>query len=94
MASHLLDVNALIALRWQDHQFHDTMNGCFSRHARAGWATCEITQSEFVRAMSQPALDKHGHPLAELADLLTYNAARPSHRLLARDFDFTEVLTC
>ena len=44
--------------------------------------------------MSQPALAKHGHTLAELADLLTHNAARPSHRLLALDFDFTKVLTC
>ena len=94
MVSHLLDVNALIALLRKDHQFHDTMTGCFSRQARAGWATCAITQSEFVRVMSQPALAKHGHTLAELADLLTHNTARPSHRLLALDFDFTEVLTC
>ena len=31
MASHLLDVNALIALIWEDHQFHETMAAWFAR---------------------------------------------------------------
>ena len=94
MASHLLDVNALIALLWEDHQFHDTMTGWFSRNARAGWATCAMTQSGFVRVMSQPALAQHGRSLAELADLLTQTAAQPSHRLLALDLAFADVMTC
>ena len=94
MASHLLDVNALIALLWEDHQFHDMMTGWFSRDARAGWATCAMTQSGFVRVMSQPALAQHGRSLAELADLLTQTAAQPSHRLLALDFAFADVMTC
>ncbi len=94
MASHLLDVNALIALLWEDHQLHDSMARWFARHARAGWATCAITQSGFIRVMSQPALARHGHTVADLADLLAHNTAQPSHRLLALDFDFSDVLAC
>lgn len=94
MASHLLDVNALIALLWEDHQFHDTMAAWFAKHARAGWATCAITQSGFVRVMSQPAVAKAGRSLAELSEVLANNVSHPTHRRLALDFDFTDVIAC
>ncbi len=94
MASHLLDVNALIALLWEDHQFHDTMAAWFTKHARAGWATCAITQSGFVRVMSQPAVAKAGRSLAELSEVLANNVSHPTHRRLALDFDFTDVIAC
>ena len=92
MASHLLDVNALIALIWEGHQFHDTMAAWFARHATRGWATCAITQSGFIRVMNQPALVKPGRAVAELAEALKQNLAHPAHDLLALDFDFAEVL--
>lgn len=94
MALHLLDVNALIALLWEDHQFHDTMAAWFARHARAGWATCAITQSGFVRVMSQPALAKPVRAVAELAEVLAHNVAHRGHRLLPLDFGFGAVLAC
>lgn len=94
MAAHLLDVNALIALLWEVHQFHDTMAAWFARHAKAGWATCAITQAGFVRVMNQPALIQPGHTVAELAEVLANNLAHPAHRLLALDFDFADVLAC
>ena len=92
MAAHLLDVNALIALLWEEHQFHDTMAAWFTRHAKRGWATCAITQSGFIRVMNQPALAKPVRTVTELANVLKQNLAHPAHRLLALDFDFTEVL--
>lgn len=91
MASHLLDVNALIALIWEDHQFHETMAAWFARHAKRGWATCAITQSGFIRVMNQPAPAKPGRTVAELAEALKQNLAHPGHELLALDFDFAEV---
>ena len=93
MASHLLDVNALIAMLWEDHPFHGTMASWFAR-PWSGWSTCAITQFGFVWVMSQPALALHGRTLAELADVLAQNAAQPSHRLLPLDFDFADVLAC
>jgi toxin-antitoxin system PIN domain toxin len=87
-------VNALIALLWEGHQFHDTMTAWFARHAKAGWATCAITQAGFIRVMNQPALVQPGLTLAELAEVLAHNLAHPSHRLLALDFDFADVMAC
>ena len=94
MASHLLDVNALIALLWADHQFHDTMAHWFARQARHGWSTCAITESGFIRVMSQPALAQHGRTLAELADLLADNTVQRSHSRLPLDFGFADVMSC
>ena len=91
---HLLDVNALIALLWEDHPFHDTMAAWFAKRAKTGWATCAITQSGFIRVMNQPALVKPGRTVAELAEVLAINVAHPAHRLLALDFDFADVLAC
>jgi len=94
MASHLLDVHALIALLWEDHQFHDTMAHWFARQARHGWSTCAITESGFIRVMSQPALAQHGRTLAELADLLADNTVQRSHIRLPLDFGFADVMSC
>lgn len=94
MAAHLLDVNALIALVWEGHQFHGSMGAWFARHAKRGWATCAITQSGFIRVMSQPAVVQPPLAIDELAEALTHNLAHPSHRLLALDFGFHDVLTC
>lgn len=92
MASHLLDVNSLIALIWEGHQFHDTMAAWFARHAKRGWATCAITQSGFIRVMNQPVLAKPLRTVTELAEALRQNVAHPAHSLLPLDFDFAEVL--
>lgn len=92
MALHLLDVNALIALGWDAHQHHDTMVAWFNRHAKQGWATCAMTQSGFVRVLSQPAVARRTQSVADLAASLLRNLAHPTHRLLALDFNFDEVM--
>jgi toxin-antitoxin system PIN domain toxin len=51
----LLDVNALIALLWEEHPFHKTCAEWFSRAAKTGWSTCPITESGFVRILCSPA---------------------------------------
>jgi toxin-antitoxin system PIN domain toxin len=48
----LLDVNVLIALLDSDHASHDTTIRWFAKHARAGWASCPITQNGCIRIMS------------------------------------------
>lgn len=94
MASHLLDVNALIALSWEGHERHPQMVSWFRRHARSGWATCALTQAGFVRVLSQPALGPAASAVADLADALAHNIAHPAHRLVALDFDFAAVIAC
>src|SRR5450631_2164238 len=50
----LLDVNVLIALLDSDHASHDSAINWFAKHARAGWASCPITQNGCIRIMSNP----------------------------------------
>lgn len=50
----LLDVNVLIALPDSDHASHVAATEWFGRNARAGWASCAITQNGCVRVMSHP----------------------------------------
>jgi uncharacterized protein len=90
----LLDANALIALGWPAHEHHNTMRAWFKRHATHGWATSALTQSAFVRIVSQPAFSGRVIALAEIAELLLRNTAHPKHRLLPLDFGFEQVLGC
>jgi toxin-antitoxin system PIN domain toxin len=94
MATHLLDVNALVALLWEDHVFHEKMARWSAGHGQDGWASCAITQSGFVRVMMQPALAQHGRTLSELAEVLAQSSASSSHRLLPLDFSFADVVAC
>ena len=50
----LLDVNVLIALLDADHTLHGRASDWFGKHARAGWASCPITQNGCIRIMSHP----------------------------------------
>jgi len=50
----LLDVNALVALAWDSHVHHAAIRAWFRAHRDAGWATCPITESGFVRVSSSP----------------------------------------
>lgn len=50
----LLDVNVLIALLDADHSLHVRATQWFGAHARAGWASCPITENGCARIMSHP----------------------------------------
>jgi uncharacterized protein len=49
---YLLDVNALVALGFLEHEFHPRMASWISRNVQA-MATCAITELGFVRVLSQ-----------------------------------------
>ena len=51
----LLDVNVLIALLDADHSLHGRATTWFGADARAGWASCPITENGCIRIMSHPA---------------------------------------
>ena len=51
----LLDVNVLIALLDEDHSLHARATEWFAGQARAGWASCPITQNGCMRIMSHPS---------------------------------------
>jgi predicted nucleic acid-binding protein len=58
MKGYLLDTNLLIALLWPSHERHELALKWFNRHRAKGWATCPITQTGFVRIVSNPAFSR------------------------------------
>jgi uncharacterized protein len=51
----LLDVNALVALGWPNHQFHRRIRERLEQEPYPGWATCGLTQLGFVRISANPS---------------------------------------
>jgi hypothetical protein len=62
----LLDVNVLVALFDPDHIHHDVAHDWFADAGRAGWATSPVTESGFIRVLSNPA---YRGTVARAADL-------------------------
>lgn len=50
----LLDVNVLVALFDPDHVHHEAAHDWFEDHRDGGWATCPVTESGFIRVLSNP----------------------------------------
>jgi toxin-antitoxin system PIN domain toxin len=50
----LLDVNVLVALAWPSHVHHQQAQDWFARRRRAGFRTCPLTETGFVRISSNP----------------------------------------
>jgi toxin-antitoxin system PIN domain toxin len=74
----LLDVNVLIALLDAGHLHHARASDWLAQHARAGWASCPITQNGCIRILSQPAYPSP-LPASQVAQRLAEAAADPSH---------------
>ncbi|MGB6595837.1 MAG: TA system VapC family ribonuclease toxin [Candidatus Acidiferrum sp.] len=88
----LLDVNVLIAMAWPAHSAHEKVQEWLSRHAREGWATCPLTQTAFVRIISNPAFSPNALAPGDAATLLQANVGHPSHRFWADELSFNQVL--
>lgn len=51
----LLDVNVLLALFDPIHVHHEKAHRWWAGNADAGWATCPLTQTGFLRIISNPS---------------------------------------
>jgi toxin-antitoxin system PIN domain toxin len=91
-AGFLLDVNVLIALAWPTHIAHQKVQEWFARHAREGWATCPLTQTAFVRILSNPAFSPNALTPAHAVALLRANLGHPSQRIWADELSFIQAL--
>lgn len=63
----LLDVNLLVALFDPDHVHHELAHDWFADNRGRGWATCPLTENEFVRVLSNPA---YGSAATGASDLI------------------------
>jgi uncharacterized protein len=80
----LLDVNVLIALLDSDHSLHARATQWFAQHARAGWASCPITQNGCVRIMSHPGYP-NALPVSAVAERLAEATASGLHEFWPDD---------
>jgi hypothetical protein len=82
----LLDVNALLALLWENHVFHARMARWFASNENRGWATCPITEQGFVRIVSNVAYMKPAPSVRSALDLLQKTTeATKNHKFWADD---------
>jgi len=81
----LLDVNALVALAWDSHVHHTPMRAWFMANSAAGWATCPITESGFVRVSSNPKVLPSAIGVEAARGVLSALRARHGHRFLTDD---------
>jgi toxin-antitoxin system PIN domain toxin len=88
----LLDVNVLIATAWPTHQAHMRVQQWLVRHAREGWATCPLTESAFVRIISNPAFSPSALTPADALALLHANLRHPSHCFWEDDIPFVQAV--
>ena len=86
----LLDVNALVALAWDSHIHHTAIRRWFATHSSAGWATCPVTESGFVRVSSnRMVLPSALNPQAAQEALLGLRQVG-AHRFLVDDVSMTD----
>jgi predicted nucleic acid-binding protein len=91
----LLDVNVLIALLDADHSLHQQATQWFRGHARAGWASCPITESGCVRIMSHPGYP-NALPVRAVMERLAEASTRNVHEFWPDDVSLldTQVADC
>ena len=81
----LLDVNALVALAWDSHVHHLQIRQWFAENAAAGWATCPITESGFIRVSTNPKVLPSPIGIAAARQVLQRLRAVAGHRFLVDD---------
>ena len=86
----LLDVNALVALAWDSHVHHAAMRAWFAEHRAAGWATCPVTESGFVRVSSNPKVLPSPIGVDAARGVLGALRALDGHRFLADDVSIVD----
>ena len=75
----LPDVNVLLALAWRHHAHHDAAHDWFARESAAGWATCLLTQTGFVRLSLNPQVVGVSLDSQAALNLLQSLVAHPHH---------------
>lgn len=92
-AGFLLDVNVLVALAWPAHDAHAKVHAWLSIHAPSGWATCPLTQSAFVRILSNPAFSPNSLSPRDALALLQTNLSHPAHQFWPDELSLVQALS-
>jgi toxin-antitoxin system PIN domain toxin len=89
---YLLDVNVLIALAWPSHVHHHEAQRWFGKVRKAGFRTCPLTQTGFVRISSNPKFMPDAASPSDAMALLERITALPQHEFWPDDLQLSEAL--
>jgi len=89
---YLLDTNVLIALAWPSHVHHRRSQQWFARNRQAGFRTCPLTETGFVRICSNPAFSKNAVTPTEALALLRQITELSGHGFWKDDIPVTGAL--
>ena len=92
MNGFLLDVNLLIALAWPRHHAHEGATRWFNKHAHGHWATCPITECDFVQIISSTSFSPDALTISEALRLLEDNLNHPGHHFWRDDLNGNDAL--
>jgi hypothetical protein len=85
----LLDVSVLLPLFDAGHIHHQAARGWYTANAKAGWASCPLTQNGFVRIVCQPKYPRPARMLDALA-VLRQQIGEADHELWPDDVSITD----
>jgi toxin-antitoxin system PIN domain toxin len=85
----LLDLNVLLAFFDLGHIHHDRARAWWRQHASAGWASCPVTQSGFVRIVSRQGYPRP-IPLTTALSALAMQLARSDHEFWPDDVSIAD----
>jgi toxin-antitoxin system PIN domain toxin len=86
----LLDVNALVALAWDAHVHHAATRTWFAASAAAGWSTCPMTESGFVRVSSNRKVLASAISVEQARAVLRALRRHEGHRFLSDDVSLAD----
>ena len=86
----LLDINVLLALCDEAHEFHETAWTWFAPRQPKGWATCPLTENGFVRIFGHPAHLTGPGSIGEARVLLEKLCRGKGHEFWADDVSLTD----
>ena len=70
MGPWLLDINVLVGLLWPYHSSHRRVRQWFDLHRAEGWATSPITETGFLRVVTNPAFTPNNPQVADAVAML------------------------
>jgi len=80
VTEYVLGVDLLLALAWPQHEQHGAAHRWFAAEGRHAWATCPVSQLEFVRLSCDRAVVPDAARLSDAVELLRDITALPGHR--------------